>query len=122
MVLEIAERQQDLRDVHIVFVAHLFVGVEQRRHTARCGRLLVAHAGRFGGFAHRAQTERDRAAAAKDHVDSPLAQTRDVFEQPLHETETRCQAIGICNQRRADFDNDIVCFSHNITSRIGEQC
>ena len=113
VILEIAQRQQDLRDLETVFMADLLVSVEQQRHPAGGGGLLVADPGGFRRFADRLQAQRDRAGGTEDDVVSLAAQLRHVLQQPLDETEAGGEQVGIGEESGTNLDDDASILGHD---------
>ena len=106
VILEIAKRQQHLRDVETEFVPNLLVGVEQQRHSAGGCRLLVRHARALRCLSDNAQPQRDRAGRADQHVPALGPERSDIFHQALKETVTGGKQILICQQRGSDFNDE----------------
>ena len=90
-ILEVAQRHQHLRDFKTIFVGNLLVAIEQQRHAASGGGLLVPQTGGLRPFADHVQSQGNRTGRAQDDFCPGFAQLSDVREQIVHERPARSQ-------------------------------
>ena len=102
----------DLGNLEAKLVPDLLIGIEQQRHTAGGGGLLVGYSGAFGRFPDDAQAQCDRARRAQDHIGTFGAQLGNVFQQTLEEAITRSEELLVGEEGRTDFDDDVSFLGH----------